>query len=172
MNFEILAPISIPTEVYSASPKCFVAQFGTAVVNKKSCRIIERVSFTLTGASCNLRNLSRNILQAAVYSQWGLEFAPKPCYKCDYRYFTGSNGTPSAMTETCNNIRTVGIFGGTHGNELTGITLARQWMKNPAPVKRSSFHTSVAMGNPRAVEKGYRLIDCDLNRCFTHDILR
>jgi succinylglutamate desuccinylase len=44
------------------------------------------------------------------------------------------------------------ICGGTHGNELTGVYLAKKhgWL----------------LANPAAAEKCRRYIDCDLNRCF------
>jgi succinylglutamate desuccinylase len=44
------------------------------------------------------------------------------------------------------------VCGGTHGNELTGIYLAK---------KHNWF-----LANPAAAEKYRRYIDCDLNRCF------
>jgi succinylglutamate desuccinylase len=44
------------------------------------------------------------------------------------------------------------ICGGTHGNELTGVYLAK---------KHRWF-----LANPAAAEKYRRYIDCDLNRCF------
>jgi succinylglutamate desuccinylase len=49
-------------------------------------------------------------------------------------------------------IENVIICGGTHGNELTGVFLAKKhnWL----------------LANPAAAEVNRRYIDCDLNRCF------
>lgn len=63
-------------------------------------------------------------------------------------------------------IRTVAISGGTHGNELVGVYLVREWMKNPELVKRNSFTTHLLISNPAAVEKCVRYVDIDLNRQF------
>ena len=36
-------------------------------------------------------------------------------------------------------IRTVAISGGTHGNELVGVYLVREWLKNPELVMHQSM---------------------------------
>ncbi|XP_077996227.1 aspartoacylase-like [Glandiceps talaboti] len=69
-------------------------------------------------------------------------------------------------------IRRVGILGGTHGNELSGVYLVKQWLKDKTPVTRNTFETTVCISNPKAVEKCVRYIDTDLNRVFTDDNLR
>ena len=69
-----------------------------------------------------------------------------------------------AATDT---VKTVAISGGTHGNELIGVNLVREWMKRPELVQRSSFKTQLLITNPRAAEKCVRYIDVDLNRQFT-----
>ena len=63
-------------------------------------------------------------------------------------------------------INRVAICGGTHGNELTGVTLIRKWQSDPAPLRRSSFEAEPFLSNPRAVEENRRYVDQDLNRCF------
>jgi succinylglutamate desuccinylase/N-acetylglutamate synthase-like GNAT family acetyltransferase len=65
-------------------------------------------------------------------------------------------------------IRRVAIIGGTHGNERIGVELVRQWSasEGKAAVTRSTFETSVMLGNPAAVEKNTRFVDVDLNRQF------
>ncbi|MBT9317924.1 aspartoacylase [Leptothoe spongobia] len=63
-------------------------------------------------------------------------------------------------------IKRVLLVGGTHGNELIGIHLVRKFEHRPTLVARSSFETLTLLGNPRAIEKGSRYIDKDLNRCF------
>ncbi|KAG2459679.1 ACY2 Aspartoacylase, partial [Polypterus senegalus] len=65
----------------------------------------------------------------------------------------------------------VSIFGGTHGNEMTGVTLVRQWIKNGAEVQRAGVLVTPFIANPKAVERRVRYIDQDLNRAFTPEIL-
>ncbi|MGH0168621.1 UNVERIFIED_CONTAM: hypothetical protein FKN15_055477 [Acipenser sinensis] len=68
--------------------------------------------------------------------------------------------------------RRVAIFGGTHGNEMSGVTLVNQWIKNETEIQRSGFQIKPFITNPRAVEKCTRYIDTDLNRAFTTENLR
>ncbi|XP_036053162.1 aspartoacylase [Onychomys torridus] len=63
-------------------------------------------------------------------------------------------------------IKKVAIFGGTHGNELTGVLLVTHWLKNGAEIQREGLQVKPFITNPRAVEKCTRYIDCDLNRVF------
>ncbi|XP_038942847.1 aspartoacylase isoform X6 [Rattus norvegicus] len=63
-------------------------------------------------------------------------------------------------------IKKIAIFGGTHGNELTGVFLVTHWLKNGAEVHRAGLEVKPFITNPRAVEKCTRYIDCDLNRVF------
>ena len=63
-------------------------------------------------------------------------------------------------------IKNLTITGGTHGNELTGVYLVKQWQKDPAPIKRETFKTDVALMNEEAIRECRRYIDRDLNRCF------
>ncbi|CAH1801507.1 unnamed protein product [Owenia fusiformis] len=63
-------------------------------------------------------------------------------------------------------IENVCIFGGTHGNELSGVYLVRNWLKDGALVQRGSFSTHLVIANPRAVDTCRRYIDRDLNRCY------
>ncbi len=71
-----------------------------------------------------------------------------------------------------NQIKRVAIFGGTHGNELTGVYLAKKFQQYPELINRPSFDTMVLFGNPKAIEEGRRYIDKDLNRCFTNENLQ
>ena len=64
----------------------------------------------------------------------------------------------------------VGIIGGVHGNELTGVYLLKKWLKNKETT-RSSFETELITGNPEAIKAGRRFIDTDLNRSFTKENL-
>ena len=66
-------------------------------------------------------------------------------------------------------VRTVAVVGATHGNELSGLYLARHLIKSGAgarsPVPPLSFRGVVA--NPEAAKRCARYVDEDLNRCFT-----
>jgi succinylglutamate desuccinylase len=63
-------------------------------------------------------------------------------------------------------IHRVAIVGGTHGNELTGVYLAKKFLARPELVERSSFDTQVLLANPEAIRLNRRYVDRDLNRCF------
>jgi succinylglutamate desuccinylase len=64
------------------------------------------------------------------------------------------------------NIKRVLLVGGTHGNELTGVYLVKQFEQYPDRFRRSSFETLTLLANPKAVEACVRYIDQDLNRSF------
>ncbi|KAF7470460.1 Hypothetical predicted protein [Marmota monax] len=61
-------------------------------------------------------------------------------------------------------IKKIAIFGGTHGNELTGVFLVKHWLENDAEIQRTGLEVKPFITNPRAVKKCTRYIDCDLNR--------
>lgn len=63
-------------------------------------------------------------------------------------------------------IRKVTIVGGTHGNERIGIELVRQWAADGSILKRSTFETSVLLGNPLATDANIRYVTSDMNRQF------
>ena len=65
-----------------------------------------------------------------------------------------------------NQIKRVVIFGGVHGNELTGIYLVKKFDRAPHLIARSTFETIALLGNPEACAIGRRYVDTDLNRCF------
>ena len=58
------------------------------------------------------------------------------------------------------------VAGGTHGNEWVGAWLARKWERDPTSLQRQSFEAVALLANPRAVERGVRYLDQDLNRSF------
>ncbi|KAK2537401.1 Aspa [Columba guinea] len=68
-------------------------------------------------------------------------------------------------------VRRVAIFGGTHGNELSGVFLVKHWQENGAEIQRTGMEVKPFLANPRAVKKCTRYIDCDLNRVFDPDNL-
>ena len=64
------------------------------------------------------------------------------------------------------------ISGGTHGNELNGVYLVKNWLKNGAcEVQRNSFRTHLVLTNLRATERCVRFTDVDLNRQITPENL-
>ncbi|KAI5608411.1 aspartoacylase [Silurus asotus] len=67
--------------------------------------------------------------------------------------------------------RRVAIFGGTHGNEMSGVALVSVWTRDDREIRRSRVRTEPFLCNPRAVEKCARYIDTDLNRAFTPENL-
>ena len=68
-------------------------------------------------------------------------------------------------------IKNVVIVGGTHGNEFTGVFLAKYWLKNPDKVQRSGFDTKVIFANQKAFKEVRRYIDKDLNRSCSQSVL-
>lgn len=68
-------------------------------------------------------------------------------------------------------IKKIAIFGGTHGNELTGVFLVKHWLKNGSEIQRTGLEVKPFITNPKAVEKCTRYIDCDLNRVFNPENL-
>ncbi|XP_053312759.1 aspartoacylase [Spea bombifrons] len=63
-------------------------------------------------------------------------------------------------------VQRVAIFGGTHGNELSGVFLVKHWLKEDGEITRPSMEVTPFITNPKAVEKCVRYIDTDLNRAF------
>ncbi|CAL9685844.1 unnamed protein product [Knipowitschia caucasica] len=70
-----------------------------------------------------------------------------------------------------NAARKVAVFGGTHGNEMSGVTLVNLWMKNSDEIQRKGVEAKPFLTNPKAVEKCTRYVDTDLNRAFTAENL-
>ena len=70
------------------------------------------------------------------------------------------------MTQTPEKIKKPAIFGGIHGNELTGLYLIKKFLKQPHLLDRNTFTALAITGNPKAIEACSRFIDKDLNRCF------
>ena len=73
----------------------------------------------------------------------------------------------------------VAVCGGTHGNELSGVYLVRELlkverkaMKKKKKEEEEPLSVLMVLSNPRAMQQCRRYIDTDLNRCFTHAILR
>nr|XP_033776402.1 N-acyl-aromatic-L-amino acid amidohydrolase (carboxylate-forming) isoform X2 [Geotrypetes seraphini]XP_033776403.1 N-acyl-aromatic-L-amino acid amidohydrolase (carboxylate-forming) isoform X2 [Geotrypetes seraphini] len=68
-------------------------------------------------------------------------------------------------------LKRVVVTGDTHGNEMSGVYLAKHWLKNPSELQRETFSATPFLGNPRATEKIVRYVDQDLNRSFKTEIL-
>ncbi|XP_012520922.1 PREDICTED: N-acyl-aromatic-L-amino acid amidohydrolase (carboxylate-forming) isoform X1 [Propithecus coquereli] len=65
----------------------------------------------------------------------------------------------------------VAVTGGTHGNEMSGIYLARHWLQAPEDLQRPSFSATPVLANPAAAAACRRYVDRDLNRTFTSAFL-
>lgn len=68
-------------------------------------------------------------------------------------------------------LRRVAVTGGTHGNEMSGVCLARYWMQAPGELQRPSFSAMPLLANPAATAACRRYVDRDLNRTFTSAFL-
>lgn len=68
-------------------------------------------------------------------------------------------------------LRRVAVIGGTHGNEMSGICLARYWLQAPGELQRPSFFVAPVLANPAATAACRRYMDYDLNRAFTSALL-
>lgn len=69
-------------------------------------------------------------------------------------------------------IKSVAITGGTHGNELTGIHLIQHWRSCQKEISRESFSTELHLINLKAIKEMRRYVDQDLNRQFNIQDLR
>eukprot|EP00511_Aplanochytrium_stocchinoi_P002461 CAMPEP_0204823186 /NCGR_PEP_ID=MMETSP1346-20131115/1285_1 /ASSEMBLY_ACC=CAM_ASM_000771 /TAXON_ID=215587 /ORGANISM="Aplanochytrium stocchinoi, Strain GSBS06" /LENGTH=340 /DNA_ID=CAMNT_0051949735 /DNA_START=125 /DNA_END=1147 /DNA_ORIENTATION=+ len=63
-------------------------------------------------------------------------------------------------------LKNVAITGGTHGNELSGIYMVQNFLRNPTLIKRSSFEACAVASNVEATKLERRYVDVDMNRCF------
>ncbi|KAM6160894.1 N-acyl-aromatic-L-amino acid amidohydrolase (carboxylate-forming) [Erethizon dorsatum] len=68
-------------------------------------------------------------------------------------------------------LRRVVVTGGTHGNEMSGVYLARHWLRTPVELQRPSFSAVPVLANPAATAVCRRYTGCDLNRVFTNTFL-
>ncbi|XP_066108319.1 N-acyl-aromatic-L-amino acid amidohydrolase (carboxylate-forming) isoform X2 [Saccopteryx bilineata] len=68
-------------------------------------------------------------------------------------------------------LRRVAVTGGTHGNEMSGIYLARYWLQAPRELQRPSFSAVPVLANPAATAACRRYLGRDLNRTFTSTFL-
>ena len=65
----------------------------------------------------------------------------------------------------------VAVCGGTHGNELSGVYLLKELQVSQQNMF-DSFSLTTVLANPRAVDVCRRYTEMDMNRCFTHTLLR
>ncbi|XP_037695075.1 N-acyl-aromatic-L-amino acid amidohydrolase (carboxylate-forming) isoform X2 [Choloepus didactylus] len=68
-------------------------------------------------------------------------------------------------------LRRVAVTGGTHGNEMSGVYLARHWLRAPGELQRPSFSAVPVLANPEATAACRRYVGRDLNRSFTSTFL-
>ena len=73
----------------------------------------------------------------------------------------------------------VAVCGGTHGNELSGVYLVRDLLKvqkekeeEEEEEEEKAVTVLLVLSNPWATQQCRRYINTDLNRCFTHAILK
>jgi aspartoacylase len=65
-----------------------------------------------------------------------------------------------------NNISSVLLVGGTHGNELTGVHCIKHFKESNFAEYFSDIKLNYLMANPKAIEENKRYCDQDLNRSF------
>jgi len=67
-----------------------------------------------------------------------------------------------------NALQRVAITGGTHGNELNGVFLVKEFQRNAQELKERypSFEIELHLTNAAAIAVNRRYVDEDLNRCF------
>lgn len=73
----------------------------------------------------------------------------------------------------------VAVCGGTHGNELSGVYLVRELLKEAREEAEEEEEKEdrppsvmLVLSNPWAVQQCRRYVGTDLNRCFTHAMLK
>lgn len=69
----------------------------------------------------------------------------------------------------------VAVCGGTHGNELSGVYLVRELLKEAKEEEDKEDRppsVMLVLSNPWAVQLCRRYVSTDLNRCFTHAMLK
>lgn len=69
-------------------------------------------------------------------------------------------------------LRRVAVTGGTHGNEMGGVYLAKHWLQAPGELQRPSFSAMPVLANPAATAACRRYLGCDLNRTCTLTFLK
>ena len=68
-------------------------------------------------------------------------------------------------------IRKILLVGGTHGNELTGVHLVREWLQSPSALSFTDLQIHLLLANPDAIRLGRRYWEFDLNRAFSTILL-
>ncbi len=64
-------------------------------------------------------------------------------------------------------VKQVAIVGGTHGNEVTGVSIVKHWQRSEAQFERfSTLNVVTHLANLKAIAENRRYLDRDLNRCF------
>lgn len=66
----------------------------------------------------------------------------------------------------------VAVCGGTHGNELSGVYLVRELLKEEKEKEQKPLSAMLVLSNPWAVQQCRRYVSTDLNRCFTDAMLK
>jgi len=63
------------------------------------------------------------------------------------------------------------LAGGTHGNELTGVHLVREWLQHPHSLEFAGLDIHLLLANPDAIRLCRRYFEFDLNRAFSNSLL-
>ena len=61
----------------------------------------------------------------------------------------------------------IALFGGTHGNETSGIQLIKNWQQYGLPARFNTLNISLNIANEAALAANVRFVEEDLNRQFT-----
>ncbi|XP_017650846.2 LOW QUALITY PROTEIN: N-acyl-aromatic-L-amino acid amidohydrolase (carboxylate-forming)-like [Nannospalax galili] len=112
--------------------------------------------------------------------QWTLYKQPPTCSDClgpreltplFWPLWNSPQSGMCSLPESQEPMQCVAVTGGTHGNEMSGVYLARHWLQVPGELRRPSFSAIPILANPAATAACRRYVDRDLNRTFTHTFL-
>ncbi len=68
-------------------------------------------------------------------------------------------------------VKEIALVGGTHGNELTGVHLVKQWNKDQLSARYPDLSIETLLANEAAISANKRYLNQDLNRCFKREDL-
>ncbi|RDV29077.1 aspartoacylase [Alteromonas aestuariivivens] len=64
-------------------------------------------------------------------------------------------------------INSIALVGATHGNELSGIQLVKNWRQSGLPERFRPLNVNLLLANQAAMQANVRFVEQDLNRQFT-----
>lgn len=68
-------------------------------------------------------------------------------------------------------ISNITVVGGTHGNEMSGIQLVKNWQRFGVPQAYNQLAIECFLSNQAAIDANVRFVEEDLNRQFTPELL-